>query len=168
MVDEELKKKNKIGGGHEGYVTTTLEKVQAPLDDFELSVANQVKTYRTEHIEDKIRETGIFRESIHQLTVQIDETLNAVEVENSGLTDKSISHYPSNSNSFTEGLGAGKAKLPKITLKKFYGDRISFTPFWDSFRSAVDDNPSLSDVDNFNYLSNLLGGPTRELFEGYH
>ena len=40
----------------------------------------------------------------------IDETLNAVEVENSGHTDKSISHYPSNSNSFTEGLGAGRAK----------------------------------------------------------
>ena len=164
-----MKKKKKIRGGHKGYVTITLEKVQALLDDFELSVANQVKTYRIalteklnilsaldeeiltliteEYIEDEIRETGIFRESIHEMIVRIDETLNAVEVENSGHTDKSISHYPSNSNSFTEGLGAGRAKLPKITLKKFYGDPISFTPFWDSFKSAVDDNPSLSDID---------------------
>ena len=82
-----------------------------------------------ENIEDEISETGIFRESIHQMIVQIDEALNAVEVENSGHTDKSISHYPSNSNSFTESLGAGKAKLPKIILKKFHGDPICFTPF---------------------------------------
>ena len=100
--------------------------MQALLDDFELSVANQVKTYRIalteklnilsaldeeiltliteEHIEDAIRETGIFRESIHEMIVRIDETLNAVEVENSGHSDKSISRCPSNSNSFTEGL----------------------------------------------------------------
>jgi len=118
MADEELKKKKKIRGGHKGYVTTTLEKVQAVLNDFELSAANQVKTYRIaltekldilgvlddeiltliteEQIEDEISETGIFRESIHQMIVQIDEALNAVEVENSGYTDKSISHYPSN------------------------------------------------------------------------
>ena len=46
MADEELKKKKKIRGGHKGYVTTTLEKVEALLDDFEISAANQVKTYR--------------------------------------------------------------------------------------------------------------------------
>ncbi|XP_044184810.1 uncharacterized protein LOC122964955 [Acropora millepora] len=188
MGDEELKKKKKIRGGHKGYVTITLEKVQALLDDFELSVANQVKTYRIalteklnilsaldeeiltliteEYIEDEIRETGIFRESIHEMIVRIDETLNAVEVENSGHTDKSISHYPSNSNSFTEGLGVGRAKLPKITLKKFYGDPISFTPFWDSFKSAVDDNPSLSDIDKFNYLRSLLEGSAAGAIRG--
>ncbi|KAK2546895.1 hypothetical protein P5673_033374 [Acropora cervicornis] len=188
MGDEELKKKKKIRGGHKGYVTITLEKVQALLDDFELSVANEVKTYRIvlteklnilsaldeeiltliteEHIGDEIRETGIFRESIHEMIVRIDETLNAVEVENSGHADKSISHYPSNSNSFTEGLGAGRAKLPKITLKKFYGDPISFTPFWDSFKSAVDDNPSLSDIDKFNYLRSLLEGSAAGAIRG--
>ncbi|XP_044183283.1 uncharacterized protein LOC122963962 [Acropora millepora] len=119
-----------------------------------------------EHIEDEIRESGIFRESIHEMIVRIDETLNAVEVENSGHTDKSISHYPSNSNSFTEGLGAGRAKLPKITLKKFYGDPIPFTPFWDSFKSTVDDNPSLSDIDKFNYLRSLLEGSAAGAIRG--
>ena len=82
MADEELKKKKKIRGGHKGYVTTTLEKVHGLLDNFELSAANQVKTYRIaltekldilgalydeiltltteENIEDEISETGIF------------------------------------------------------------------------------------------------------------
>jgi len=40
MADEELKKKKKIHGGHKGYVTTTLGKVQVVLDDFEFSAAN--------------------------------------------------------------------------------------------------------------------------------
>ena len=190
MADEELKKKKRMRGGHKGYVTTTLEKMQGLLDNFEFSAANQVQRYRIaltekldilgalddeiltliaeENIEDEISETGIVRESIHQMIVQIDEALNAVEVENSGHTDKSISHYPSNSNSnsFTENLGAGKAKLRKIILKKFHGDPICFTPFWDSFRSAVDDNPCLLDVDKFNYLRNLLEGSAAGAIRG--
>ena len=111
---------------------------------------------KEEDIEDEIKETRNFRESIHQMIVEIDETLHAIEVERAGHTDKSISH--SNSDSFTESLGVGKAKLPKITLKKFYGDPISFSPFWDSFGSAVDDNPSYLGIDKFNYLRNLLEG----------
>ena len=132
MADEELKKKRKIRGGHKGYVTTTLEK-EPPL-------ANQLKAYRIalteklnvlgalgdeilalmteKHIEDEIKETGNFRESIHQMIVEIDKFLNAVDLEKAGNTDKSIPL--SNSNSFTESLGIGKAKLPKTNLKKFY------------------------------------------------
>ena len=51
MADEELKKKKRILGGHKGYVTTTLEKVQSLLDNFEFPAANQVKTYRIALIE---------------------------------------------------------------------------------------------------------------------
>ena len=31
-----------------------------------------------------------------------------------------------------------------------------FSPFWDSFVSAVDENQVLSDVDKFNYLKTLV------------
>ena len=31
-----------------------------------------------------------------------------------------------------------------------------FSPFWDSFVSAVDDNQALPDVDKFNYLKTLV------------
>ena len=140
MADEELKKKRKIRGGHKGYVTTTLEKEKALLDEFEPPLANQLKAYRIalteklnvlgalgdeilalmteKHIEDEIKETGNFRESIHQMIVEIDKFLNAVDLEKAGNTDKSIPL--SNSNSFPERLGIRKAKLPKINLKKFY------------------------------------------------
>ena len=74
------------------------------------------------------------------------------EVEN--ISDKS------NSNSHSEisnslGLGA-KAKLPKLSLKKFHVEAMLFSPFWDSFVSAVDENQTLSDVEKFNYLRSLV------------
>ena len=181
MGDEELKKK-RIRGGHKGYVTQTLEKIQLLLDDFEPATLNQLKTYRIalqekmkilgflddeilglvkeDQIEEEIKETGVVRESIHQMIVKIDETL-LVETDH-GITDKSSAHsVHSNSNSFAEGPGL-RAKLPKITLKKFHGDPILFTPFWDSFVSAVDMNHALSDVDKFNYLRSLLEGVPQE------
>ena len=83
------------------------------------ALGDEILALMTEkHIEDEIKETGNFRESIHQMIVEIDKFLNAVDLEKAGNTDKSIPL--SNSNSFTERLGIRKAKLPKINLKKFY------------------------------------------------
>ena len=121
MGDEALKKKKKIPGGHKGYVTKTLERIQSLLDRFEPTVVK--------------------RESIHEMMVKMDEVLLA-EVENN--SDKSNSHSVT-PNSFSDGLGV-KAKLPKISLKRFHGDPMLFSPFWDSFVSAVDENQALSDL----------------------
>lgn len=49
-----------------------------------------------------------------------------------------------------------KVKLPKITLSHFSGNPLKWTSFWDSFKSAVHDNPALSQVDKFNHLKSLL------------
>ena len=103
MGDEDLKKKKKIRGGHKGYVTKTLERIQSLLNRFEPTVVNQLKTYRIaleeklkilgslddeilgllkeDQIEEEIEETGHFRGSIHEMMVKIDEVLLA-EVEN--------------------------------------------------------------------------------------
>ena len=50
------------------------------------------------------------------------------------------------------------AKLPKLELKKFYGNPINWYPFWDCFESAVHRNTALTGVDKFNYLTSLLVG----------
>ena len=39
------------------------------------------------------------------------------------------------------------AKLPKLELKKFYGNQIDWYPFWESFESAVHRNSTLTGVD---------------------
>ena len=183
MGDEDLKKKKKIQGGHKGYVTRMIEKIQSLLDHFEPDVVNQLKTYRIaleeklkilgglddeilgllkeDQIEEEIEETGNFRESIHEMIVKIDEVLLA-EVEN--ISDKS------NSNSHSEisnSLGLRvKTKLPKLSLKKFHGEAMLFSPFWDSFVSAVDENQTLSDVEKFNYLNNLVEGTAAAAIRG--
>ena len=58
------------------------------------------------------------------------------------------------------------AKLPKLELKKFYGNHIDWYPFWESFESAVHRNSSLSGVDKFNYLKSLLGGSAAHVIAG--
>ena len=59
-----------------------------------------------------------------------------------------------------------KAKLPKLVLPKFRGDVTTWMGFWDSFRSAVHDNASLSKIDKFNYLRSLLEGAASRAIQG--
>ena len=47
-------------------------------------------------------------------------------------------------------------RLPKLSIKKFNGDLVKWTTFWDTFESAVHTNSSLSSIDKFNYLNSLL------------
>ncbi len=49
-----------------------------------------------------------------------------------------------------------KVKLPKISLPRFRGDLVKWTPFWDAYQSAIHLNPDLTDIDKFNYLRSLL------------
>ena len=58
-------------------------------------------------------------------------------------------------------------KLPKITLNNFSGDPLEWNSFWDSFRSAIHDNPSLSNVDKMNYLVGFLKGDAAKSVSGF-
>jgi len=51
-----------------------------------------------------------------------------------------------------------KPKLLQIVLPKFNGEITKFQAFWDSFESAINRNPNLSEVDKFNDLTALLEG----------
>lgn len=57
-------------------------------------------------------------------------------------------------------------KLPKLELKKFYGNPKLWQSFWDSFSTAVDSNESLEDVEKFNYLKNLVEGAALSTISG--
>ena len=61
---------------------------------------------------------------------------------------------------------APRIKLPKLVLPRFKGDITMFQSFWDSFQSAVNNNPSLSKIDKFNYLKSLLDGPAARSIQG--
>ena len=57
-------------------------------------------------------------------------------------------------------------KLPKLSLKKFGGDLTKWTTFWDTFESAVHNNPTLTSIDKFNYLNSLLESVASEAISG--
>ncbi|XP_065917691.1 uncharacterized protein [Dysidea avara] len=59
-----------------------------------------------------------------------------------------------------------KVKLPKLSLKRFNGDITQWSTFWDTFKSSIDSNPGLSNIDKFNYLKSLLEGPASEAVSG--
>lgn len=59
-----------------------------------------------------------------------------------------------------------KAKLPKLVLPKFRGDVTTWMGFWDSYKSAVHNNESLSKIDKFNYLRSLLEGAASRAIQG--
>jgi len=63
-------------------------------------------------------------------------------------------------------VSVGKPKLPKLHIAKFSGEVIKFRTFWDSFNSAVHNNPSMSKVGKFSYLQGLLEGPAATAIQG--
>lgn len=62
--------------------------------------------------------------------------------------------------------GVPQVKLPKLTIKRFAGDLTKWAAFWDSFESAIHQNPSLSAVDKFNYLKSFLESTAAESIAG--
>lgn len=49
-----------------------------------------------------------------------------------------------------------RVKLLKLAIQPFNGDMTNWTTFWDSFESAIDSSPGLTEIDKFNYLKSLL------------
>ncbi|XP_060564212.1 uncharacterized protein LOC132723501 [Ruditapes philippinarum] len=62
--------------------------------------------------------------------------------------------------------GTNTVKLPKLDMISFSGNRLKWTEFWDSFRSAIHENDKLSPIDKFNYLKGKLVGEARSAIAG--
>ena len=61
---------------------------------------------------------------------------------------------------------SSRVKLPKLSLKPFGRDITAWMTFWESYESAIHKNPTLSDIDKFNYLKSLLDGTAHEAIVG--
>ena len=57
------------------------------------------------------------------------------------------------------------AKLPKIEISKFSGDIKAFRPFLDLYKALIHENPDISNIEKFNYLSSFLEGPALALVQ---
>ena len=85
-----------------------------------------------------------------------------------------VTHKPTSISSFESArvwesshttLGP-KVKLPKLTLKRFTGDKTAWSTFWETFESSIHQNTSLSNIDKFNYLSSLLKSSAADAISG--
>jgi hypothetical protein len=116
-------------------------------------------------IEKEIEESDLLRERIHATIVRIDSVVSPMSLPPSpspeGTQEEGNYH-----NSSTISHSSAKMKLPKLSLKKFKGDINGWTPFWDSYTSAIHDSPDLSDIDKFNYLNSLLESKAAEAIAG--
>ena len=63
-------------------------------------------------------------------------------------------------------VSQARTQLPKLELPKFKSDLTTWTAFWNSFNSAVHENPGISNVDEFNYLKSRLEGLAARCIEG--
>ena len=57
-------------------------------------------------------------------------------------------------------------KLPKLGLPQFAGNPLDWQGFWDQFRVSIHDNPSVNDIDKFNYLKGCLKGEAQATISG--
>ena len=58
------------------------------------------------------------------------------------------------------------AKLPRLQLKHFSGDRLMFQEFWESFESAVHNDTTIDDIMKFNYLRSVLDDEAASVISG--
>jgi len=57
-------------------------------------------------------------------------------------------------------------KLPKLDLDVFYGNKVKWCEFWESFESVDHKKSKLSNIEKFNYLHSKLGGDARREIAG--
>ncbi len=178
-----VKKKIKIRQGHRAYLTKILGNANAIVENYDVSLEKKLKQIRItlnerldtlktldeeilelieadEEISTEIEDAAKYRENVHEMIVNIDSVLENKSMNETILleTEKYLSQgKPTTSK---------HAKLPKLTLKRFDGQPCEWRAFWDSFKSAIHENPELSNVDKFNYLKSLLEKSAAASIEG--
>ena len=180
---EDLAKKKRIRAGHRASTTRTLTKVndvlaadaadEARLSQLKLTLEEKLGTLKlldSEIVElteedaltTEIEQADDYKSEIYAALVRIDKTLK--------LATHPTPPTPAPAAATREATHARvpepSVRLPKLSIKPFNGDITQWTTFWDSFKSAIHENPSLSDIDKFNYLRSWLERSARESIAG--
>ena len=137
-----------------------------------------VKTSEQLHVKEGVISDGV---QIQIQTLALHATSPGVEPSaQSTIPDvESTNHSPANDSILanqveTQTLGSNQTmpsqvvgpKLPKLFLNKFKGNVTQWASFWDSYKTAVHENPVLSTIDKFNFLNSLLEGVAARSIQG--
>ena len=113
-----------------------------------------------ENIQKEVDEKTVYEEKIEHCIYRI--KVFCKNEENIQKSEKELN------TSFHRELSEKKlnVKLPKLTLRKYNGDPVEFHAWMQSFKSAIDENDNLHDVDKFVYLKTLLGDKAAQSIRG--
>ena len=75
--------------------------------------------------------------------------------------------HESNETARTDSTYQNYSTLPKLALPTFSGNPLQWQTFWDSFATAVDNNPHLSGTQKFNYLRSQVQGDMAHVIDGF-
>ncbi|XP_063417007.1 uncharacterized protein LOC134699325 [Mytilus trossulus] len=81
-------------------------------------------------------------------------------------TSQIATSIPTSSYAVSSAISSNH-RLPKLTLPTFNGNILEWPSFWDSYESAVHYNPTLTDVQKFNYLNAQLENEAAQTIAGF-
>ena len=102
-------------------------------------------------------------ENRYRIQFRIKSSQNALHSETSTSSSSSQGH---NSSHTVNSSNSSNHRLPKLTLPTFLGNPLKWQTFWDTYKTAIHDNVSLSDVQKFTYLKAQLSGEAANSIEG--
>ncbi|CAB4014273.1 Hypothetical predicted protein, partial [Paramuricea clavata] len=105
-------------------------------------------------VELEIEQADILRENMQSTILEIENTSTEITQSNesANIVIENSPTPPTPQNSSTPPTPQNN-QTETLNLKKFRGDITTWSTFWDTFESVIDKNPSLSDIDKFNYLN---------------
>ena len=112
-----------------------------------------------EDVEQDVLESMDFVDSTQELLAEVTLKLQSLSV-----TPRSEELRPGSVSSTKSTTS--RCRLPKFELPVFKGDPLNWQGFWDQFRTSIDENDDITDIDRFNYLKRYLGGQALETVSG--
>ena len=183
---EALARKKRVRAGHRASATRMITRATALLDGYDpdpmklsqlkLSLQEKLDVLKQldgeivglvdeETVADEIEQSDGFKEEVYIVMIRIDGRARATS---RGATTPSPTPPSPGGGASVAAASTRDAtvKLPKLTIQPFKGDLTTWTTFWDSYKAAIHDNASLSDIDKFNYLRSLLQGSALDAVSG--
>ena len=115
---------------------------------------------------EEIEASDEYRKGLYAALVRIDECCDKVK---GPATPPTLATPRTDTPTGVESIGStasARVKLPKLNIHPFGGDLTAWITFWDSYKAAIHENSSLSEIDKFNYLRPLLKSSALDAISG--
>ena len=122
-------------------------------------------------LQSSLQEQGLPRENCSSVTVtedrfdqmvQLTAQMQQVLIGRQQLQNKQITMAQSSNRQ------QSSARLPKLEIPSFNGEKLKWSEFWDSFSATIHKHSSIYDIEKLNYLMSKLTGVARQSVSGIH